>query len=182
MFDLIFLLYIAANMFLGWRFGVSRRLVHFAGFYLGLLFALVTSVGMAKGLGFSAGDHPQSAHFFVYLAEVLLVTVIFEVLGFAYASLFRFISAIIFDRLLGAALALVASVLEIAMLLFMFSNMIATTGPSGSSLSAEVAVASGMLKDSPTANLIKNAENAAVFIFRPAIPDDPATFFAKSFT
>jgi len=182
MIDILFVLYIALNIYLGWRYGVSRRLLHFGGFYIGIFMAGLMSVDLNKNFGWASGDHPQSSHFWLYLGVTMALVVIFEVLGFAYSGLFKFITAIIFDRIGGAAVALVAAVLEIAIMVFMFNAMVATGGSGNASLSAESSTIAGQIGDSPTVKVIRNFENAALFIFRPVLPADTTTFFSKSYT
>ena len=182
MVDIVLILYILANIYMGWRYGVSRRLLHFGGFYIGILMAGLTSVELNKNFGWANGDHPQSSHFWIYLGVVVFLVVVFEVLGFAYAGLFRFITAIIFDRVGGALVAIVASVLEIAVIVFMFTAMVSTAGPGNTSLSAETATIASQVSDSPTVKLVRLAETAALLLFRPALPADTNTYFAKSFT
>lgn len=183
MFDFFFLLYILFNAFLGFRYGLFRRFLHVGSFYLGLLLAQAVSPGLSQQFGFSTGAHPAAAHFGVFLIVVLIVVGVIEVLGFAYRKELEFLNALVFDRFFGLAVGLVASALELTILLYLFANLVSTTGPGGTSAQpAIVTTASAQLSASPTAGQLHRLQSIAIIAYRPVLPDEPGRYFAKTYS
>lgn len=181
-FDLVFIIYAAANVFLGIRFGLFRRAIHVGSFYLGMLLAQALSPGFAEQFGYNTGPNPASAHFGVFLAILFGMVVVAEVLGFAYADALAFLNTMLGDRIFGATLGLIASVLEIAVLLYLFGQLVDTKLPQGGGQAAIVSSSQDQIKASLLARQIKNAQGVSLFVFRPVLPPEPATYFAKTFT
>jgi uncharacterized membrane protein required for colicin V production len=181
-FDVVFALYALANVFLGFRFGLFRRAIHVGAFYLGMLLAQALSPGFSEQFGYNTGQHPASAHFGVYLAILFGMVVVAEVLGFAYADALAFLNTMLGDRAFGAVLGLVASILEIAVLLYLFGQLVDTKLPSSSSQAPIISSAQDQVKASLLAKQIHKTEDIALFVFRPVLPPEPASYFAKTFT
>ncbi|GAC1333850.1 MAG: hypothetical protein NVSMB17_14770 [Candidatus Dormibacteria bacterium] len=181
-FDVIFVIYLAANGFLGYRYGVFRRLVHLGFFFLGMLLSQALSPGFAEQFGYQNGPHPADAHFGVYLALLLGLVIVAEVLAFAYADALSFMNAMLFDRFLGGVLGIAASVLEVAVLIYLFAQLTAVALPSGGSHSAIVNSTQEQLSVSLLAKQIRRVQVPALFFFRPVLPPEPATYFAKTYS
>lgn len=181
-FDIVFILYALANIFLGLRFGLFRRAIHVGAFYLGMLLAQALSPGFAEQFGYSTGPNPASAHFGVFLAILFGMVVVAEILGFAYADALAFLNTLLGDRAFGAVLGLVASVLEIAVLIYLFGQLVDTKLPVGGGQAAIINSSQDQLKASLLTPQIKKTEGVAVVVFRPVLPPEPGTYFAKTYT
>jgi uncharacterized membrane protein required for colicin V production len=182
MFDILAIVYIAINLYLGWKYGVFRRIMHVGAFFLGMLLAQAISVGFAQLLNYNTGKVPVSAHLLLYVGIVFAVVVFVEILGFAYAKSLQFMSGMIFDRFLGLAIALAAGALELTMLLFIFNLAINTQGPTGT---AQMGVVTGMeeqVKSSPSAKQFERLLPTAKLIYAPVLPPQPDVYFTKSFS
>jgi len=181
-FDVVFAIYVATNVFLGYRFGLFRRVIHFGFFFLGMLLAQALSPGFAQQFGYSSGPHPADSHFAVYLSLLLGLVVIAEVLGFAYADALGFLNTMLADRFLGATLGLVASVMEVTVLLYLFAQLVSVSLPSGGSHAPIVSASQEQVGQSLLAKQFHRLQGPALVIFRPVLPAEPITYFAKTYT
>jgi uncharacterized membrane protein required for colicin V production len=181
-FDIIFILYALANVFLGFRFGLFRRAIHVGAFYLGMLLAQAMSPGLTEQFGYNTGPNPASAHFGIFLAVLFGMVVVAEILGFAYADALAFLNTMLGDRAFGAALGLVASVLEIAILIYLFGQLVDTKLPQGGGQAAIVSSSQDQFKASLLTQQIKKTQGVALLAFRPVLPPEPGTYFAKTYT
>lgn len=181
-FDLVFILYALVNAFLGLRYGLFRRAIHVGAFFLGMLLAQALSPGFAEQFGYSTGPHPASAHFGVFLAILFGMVIVAEVLSFAYADALAFLNTMLGDRAFGMLLGVVASVLELAVILYLFGQLVDTRLPSGGSQAAIISSSQDQVNSSLLAKQIKKTQGVALFMFRPVLPPEPATYFAKTFT
>ena len=75
--DLLLLLLLGINIYLGWRLGLLRRLVAFAGLYVGVLAA--SNVGNALASTFA--PHSLYANAWMFVGVVAFVVLVFEGLG-----------------------------------------------------------------------------------------------------
>jgi uncharacterized membrane protein required for colicin V production len=182
MFDAFAVVWVLANMYLGFRHGMFRRVVHIAAFFLGLLLAQTLSVGFAQLLNLNTGNTPVSSHFLLFVGIVIGVVVFAEILGFAYASALQFFSGMIFDRFFGLVLGLLAGVFEMTVLLILFEQMFATAGPTGSAQLAILTALNDSVIGSPTAGLLHNLVPAAKVIYSPVLPPKLETYFTKTFS
>lgn len=182
MFDILILLFIALNIFLGYRFGMFRRIMHIGGFFVGLLLAQALSVGFSQLMNYNTGSYPVSAHVLLYIGTVFAVVLFLEMLGFAYASTLRFMSGMLFDRSLGVVAGAIGAVFEVAILVVIIEAAAATPGPAGSAQLPIVSAAAEQLSNSPTAKLVGRAEPYARFVYIPVLPADLSTYFKKTFS
>ncbi len=181
-FDIVFVLYIVLNAFLGFRFGLFRRAIHVGAFYLGMLLAQALSPGFSEQFGYNSGSSPSSAHFGVFLAIVFGMVIVAEVLGFAYADALAFLNTMLADRLLGTVLGATAAGLELAVILYLFAQMVATTLPTGSSLAPIVSSSQDQIRASILTPQIHKAQGLSLFLFRPVLPAEPGTYFRKTYS
>ncbi|MFN2462463.1 MAG: CvpA family protein [Candidatus Dormibacteria bacterium] len=182
LFDAIFIIYMAVNVFLGYRYGLFRRVIHIGFFFLGMLLAQALSPGFAEQFGYGAGPHPADAHFAVYLGVLFGLVVIAEALGFLYADALGFLNTMLADRFLGVLLGLVGAVLELSVLLFLFGQLVNVSLPSGGSHAPIVQASQEQVGQSIIARQLKKAEPSALIVFRPVLPPNPPSYFAKTYT
>ena len=181
-FDVIFVIYTLGNIYLGIRYGLFRRVVHVGAFLLGMLLAQALSPGLAEQFGYNTGPNPADSHFGVFLAIVFAIVAIAEVLGFAYASALAFLNALLGDRLFGALLGLVASVLEASIILYLFSQLVSVTLPSGGSHAGIIGSSLDQVNSSIVLKQVKRVQGLTLLLFRPVLPPEPGTYFAKTYS
>ena len=181
MIDAITLIYVLIMALLGLRYGLFRRFVHIAAFYLGLLLAQALSPGLAQLMNFQQGPYPVAAHFATYLGVLFLIVVVFEALMFGFADVLEAMNALIFDRFFGLVVGMLAAVFEMAVIIYLFQYMAATPIQSGGTKPAIVNYFSGQL-DSPTPRALNQLRQYVVVLYRPVLPPEPASYFAKTIT
>jgi uncharacterized membrane protein required for colicin V production len=181
-FDAIFIIYTLANMFLGFRYGLFRRVVHVGAFLLGMLLAQALSPGFAEQFGYNTGTHPADSHFGVFLAILFGIVIIAEVLGFAYAEALGFLNTLLGDRFFGALLGLVASTLQIGIILYLFAQLTSVTLPSGGSNAGIIGSSQTEINNSIVAKQVKRIQEVTLLVFRPVLPPEPVSYFAKTYT
>jgi uncharacterized membrane protein required for colicin V production len=182
MFDVFVLLYVLVNVFLGIRYGMFRRIIHIAAFYLGMLLAQALSVGFSQLLNYNTGSSPVSAHFLLFVGILFGVVIFAEILGFAYGSALKFFSGLIFDRALGVALAIASAAVELTIVVFLFSQMFATQGPPGTVQLGIITAINDQVKISVSAKQLQKLEPAARFFYAPVLPPVPQTYFNKTYS
>ncbi len=182
MFDILVVVWVLVNVYLGFRYGMFRRVIHIAAFFIGLLLAQALSVGFSQLLNLNTGSSPVSSHFELFVVILLAVVLFAEVLGFAYGSALRFFSGLIFDRFFAMALGLAAGVLEMAVILFLFTQMYATQGPTGSGQTRIITTMNDQVKTAITAPQLQNLEPLIRFLYAPVLPSKPETYFTKTFS
>jgi uncharacterized membrane protein required for colicin V production len=181
-FDAVIILYALLNIFLGFRYGLFRRAIQIGAFYLGMLLAQALSPGFSEQFGYNTGPHPASAHFGVFLAILFGMVIVAEILGFAYADALGFMSSLLGDRFFGAAAGLIASVLQLAVILYLFGQLVNTQLPTGGSQAAIISTSQDQVQQSLLVKQIKKTQDLSLFFFRPVLPPEPATYFAKTFS
>jgi uncharacterized membrane protein required for colicin V production len=181
-FDVVVVLYVLVNAFLGFRYGLFRRFVHIGAFYLGLLLAQAMSPGLAGAFNFNTGTHPTAGHFLLFMAILFGLVVVVEALMFAFGSVLDAFNALIFDRFFGLVIGIVAAVLEMAVVLYLFNFMVATPLPPGATQPPFITSVASQLDGSPTAKAMSRLRQYIVVLYGPVLPPEPATYFAKTFS
>ena len=181
-FDAVFVIYAVLNMFLGFRYGLFRRVVHVGAFFLGMLLAQALSPGFAEQFAYNTGPHPADAHFAVYLAILFGIVVVAEVLGFAYAGALTFLNTLLGDRFFGAVLALVASTLEFGVLLYLFTQLMSSPLPPGGTHATISTSSQDQVNNSIAARQVRKLQNTTLFVFLPVLPPEPGSYFAKTYS
>ncbi|HVA21283.1 MAG TPA: CvpA family protein [Candidatus Micrarchaeia archaeon] len=111
-FSLVVLLVFAANLILGWRFGVLRRIVPFALFYVLAVLAYLGGSYIAGSFGHALGLDPLYWNGLTFGGLAALGAIIGELLGFLYRDQLRRVATFAADSLLGAVLGAMAALLE----------------------------------------------------------------------
>lgn len=166
--DLLLVLLIGINVYLGWRLGLLRRVVAFAGLYVGVLAA--TNVG--NGLASTFASHSLYANAWMFVGVVAFVVLIFEGLGWAFNERLQKIVLFVFDRLTGSIAGLIVGISQ-ALVLFIVALAVAAVPstasnnvPSGRGATAQditSAVLSGQ---------VVRAAPQAQSVFGPVLPDN----------
>jgi len=182
MFDLIFILLLLLNVFLGFRYGLFRRVVHFAAGYVGILLASYVSPGVSTFLGYNTGTHPADSHFGIFIAIVVALVILIEIIIAAFGDTFSFMNGLVFDRFFGAIAGFVFLALELSVLLYLFeSGLMQTALPSGGH-SSVVAQSQSQLDDSLVAKGLRALKPVSTFIYLPVLPAEPQSYFAKTYS
>ncbi|MDQ6748836.1 MAG: CvpA family protein [Candidatus Dormibacteraeota bacterium] len=181
-FDAVIVLYVLLNLFLGFRYGLFRRVIQVGAFLLGMLLAQALSPGFSEQFGYNTGPHPASAHFGVFLAILFGMILVAEVLGFAYADALGFMNSLLGDRVFGAVLGTVAAILQLAAILYLFGQLVNTQLPSGGSQAEIINSSQDQVAQSVLVKQVKKTQRLSLFLVRPVLPPEPATYFAKTFS
>jgi uncharacterized membrane protein required for colicin V production len=177
--DVITIIYILINAGLGFRYGLFRRFVHVAAFYVGVLLAQALSPGLSQLMNFHQGPYPVAAHFGVFLGVLLFIVIAIEAIMFGFGDVLEAMNALIFDRFFGLGVGIVAAVFEMAVVLYLFQYMSATPVQSGGAKPAIVNYFDGQL-DSPTARALNQLRPYVIVLYRPVLPSEPSIYFAKT--
>jgi uncharacterized membrane protein required for colicin V production len=177
--DLITLVYVLINAFLGFRFGLFRRFVHIGAFYVGMLLAQALSPGVAQLLGYQQGPYPVAAHFAVFLGVLFFMVIALEAIMWGFSDALEAMNALIFDRFFGLCVGIIAGVFEMAVVLYLFQYMATTPIQAGGSKPAIVNYLSDQL-DNPTPRALNQLRPYVIVLYRPVLPPDPASYFAKT--
>src|SRR5205807_8061177 len=113
--DVVAVILLAGNVYLGWRLGLFGRMFAFAGFYAGV--AAAGFAGNAIERFFHGGGNQSDlwAAGWTFLGVVAAVTLMLEILGALYREKVRGISTLAFDRTAGAIAGVVVAGFEIAL-------------------------------------------------------------------
>ena len=182
MIDAIVIIYVLINAFLGFRFGLFRRIVHIGAFFLGLLLAQAVSPGFAQMANFHTGSHPTDGHFVAFLGILFGLVVIVEAIMFGFADALDAMNALIFDRFFGLIIGSVAAVFEMGVVLYLFTYMVATPLPSGATHAELISSISTQAGSSPTAKALAQLRPYIVVVYGPVLPPEPGNYFAKTFS
>ncbi|MFN2582769.1 MAG: CvpA family protein [Candidatus Dormibacteria bacterium] len=169
--DFLVLALVALNVYLGWRLGLLRRVVAFAGVYVGVLAA--SNIG--NGLAATIAPHSLYANAWMFVGVVVLTVLIFEGLGWAFEERLQQILVFIFDRIVGTVAGLVVGISE-ALVLFIVALAVAAV-PSNASNNVPPG-RGGSAKDITSATLagevVRIAPQART-VFGPVLPSDLST-------
>lgn len=166
--DLLLVLLIAVNIFLGWRLGLLRRIVAFAGLYVGVLAA--TNVGNALASTFS--PHSLYANAWMFVGVVAFVVLVFEGLGWAFNERLQKIVLFVFDRLTGSIAGLIVGLSQ-ALVLFIVALAVAAapSGQSNNLPSGRGATAQDITSAMLSGQVVRAAPQAEA-VFGPVLPGD----------
>jgi uncharacterized membrane protein required for colicin V production len=181
-FDAVVILYVVINAFLGFRYGLFRRFLHIAAFYVGLLLAQAMSPGLAGVFNYNTGPHPTAGHFFLFMVVLFGLVLVVEGLMFGLGGVLDAFNALIFDRFFGLVVGAIAGVLEMAVFLYLFTFMYATPMPSGASQPPIITSIASQVEGSPTAKALSKLRQYIVVLYGPVLPPEPGTYFAKTYS
>jgi uncharacterized membrane protein required for colicin V production len=123
---------LAVNVGLGFKWGVVRRVVAFAGVFAGVgaatLVAASASTRLAATFSWSSA---LWAHVVTYAVIVIGSLVLFEILGAVYARTIEFLVAPLFDAAAGGVAGAALGVIEVSLFLYLGINLLNSPLPSG---------------------------------------------------
>ncbi len=130
--DLLIIVTLITNIALGVRFGVVRRLVAFAGLFLGVgaatLVSSNTSTHIAATFGWTSALY---GHVVTYSVIVVGAVLLFEILGAVYARFLEALVAPIFDAAMGGLGGAALGTIEVALGLLISIGLLNSPLPGG---------------------------------------------------
>jgi uncharacterized membrane protein required for colicin V production len=172
--DLLLVALVGVNAYLGWRYGMLRRLVGFAGLYLGCLAA--TNVGNAVAAALHSGSVFVNAWSFVAVLVVVVVT--FEVLGFLFNDKIQRIAVVLFDRIAGVIAGVLVGLAQ-ALVLFLVAYALANTSGSSPGATHDRASAADAIQSATLAGQAVRITPEVHSIFGPVLPSDLSAHLAE---
>ncbi|MDQ6856261.1 MAG: CvpA family protein [Candidatus Dormibacteraeota bacterium] len=169
--DALLVVLIILNALLGWRTGTLRRVLSLAGLYIAFLAAFYTGNGVAAI--FRKGDIYANAWAFV--AILVVVVVLFEVLGAVFADRLKNVAVVAFDRVaatfIGAALGFFQ-----ALVLFLIALAVGAARPGpGNTVPASRDAAANAVRGAALSSHAIGAEPVVRGALAPLIPSDLTT-------
>jgi uncharacterized membrane protein required for colicin V production len=166
------ILLVALNVFLGWRYGLIRRGIAFAGLYGGV--ALATFAGNSISNFFRGEGKPDDlyAAATTYALCIFVVTLGLEVLGALYGDKVRDVISLFFDRVAGAAAGAFLGFLEIAVICLVMLAVGDANQGNGQQLPRDHVKAGDAVRDAIIGSRIAGSEPFIRDIFVAALPSD----------
>lgn len=173
--DLLLVLLIAMNVYLGWKLGLLRRVVAFAGLYVGVLAA--TNIG--NGVASTFAPHSLYANAWMYVGVVAFVELIFEGLGWAFNEKLQKVVYFAFDRVTGSIAGVIVGVSQ-ALVLFLVALAVgaAPSTPQNNVPAGHGAPAQDIKSAVLSGQVVRAAPQAEV-VFGPVLPDDLTTHLVE---
>jgi len=173
--DGILLVLIIVGAIVGWRTGTVRRVLSFAGLYVGAVAAFYIGNGVAS----LVDKGSIYANAWVFIAVVVVVVVLFEVIGHLFADRLDRLLSLAFDRVIGmvvgAAVGFFQALLLFAVALAVGNAPVLATNnvPAGHSAAADA------VRSAALAGHAIGAEPALDRILSPVLSTDLTTHFVE---
>ncbi|HEV3124206.1 MAG TPA: CvpA family protein [Candidatus Dormibacteraeota bacterium] len=163
---------ILLNVFLGWRYGLIRRGIAFAGLYGGV--ALASFAGNDIENFFRGHGKPDDlyAAATTYALCIFVLAAGLEVLGALYGDKVRDVISLFFDRIAGAIAGAFLGFLEIALICLVMLAVGDATQGNGAVLPNDHHKASNAVRDALIGSRVAGSEPVVRDIFAAALPSD----------
>jgi uncharacterized membrane protein required for colicin V production len=172
--DVLLLALVAANGVFGWRWGLLRRILAFAGLYVGVFAA--SNIG--NGIAGIISPHSVYADAWCFIAVLVLVVATSEVLGHIFADRLQKLIVFIFDRAAGVVGGVIVGVAE-ALALFLVAFSVAAV-PNSTTGTADNAAAANAVKSAMLAGPVSNLESQFKAVFAPVLPSSLAAHLSEN--
>jgi hypothetical protein len=169
--DVLLVILIIANAVLGWRTGTLRRVFSFGGLFAAAFAAYYMGNGVAGA--FRKGDVLANA--WGFLAVLVVVVILFEVLGRVFAERLDHLATMTFDRVGGMILGATLGFFQ-ATVLFMVALGVGTAAPAAGIVPSHGA-ATNAVRTATLAGQAVRVEPGIRTIFSPVMPADLRTHF-----
>jgi hypothetical protein len=178
--DLMIVATLVINIVLGVRFGVMRRLVAFAGLFLGVGAATLVSANTAVHVASTFGlTSALWAHVVTYIGIVVGSVLLFEILGMVYARFLESLVAAMFDAASGGLLGAALGVIEVSLGLYIGIGLINTALPTGYAYPPSFIRAQELIIGSFFAPHFFGLFPLTRVIFAAVLPNSIGTFFTQ---
>jgi Colicin V production protein len=169
--DAVLVVLILVNAVLGWRTGTLRRILALIGLYAAFLGAYYTGNGFASF--FRKGDIFANAWAFV--AVLVVVVILFEILGAILAGRINLIAVMAFDRILGAVVGGAVGFFQAAVL-FWIALAVGAANPSpGNNVPSSRDSAANAVRSATLASHASGVQPLLRDVFAPLITTDLTT-------
>lgn len=169
--DLLLVVLIILNAWLGWRTGTLRRLLSAVGLYAAFLAAYYTGNGVAAV--FRSGDIIAAAWAFVAIATAVVIA--FELIGRVLSDRVEHIAVVAFDRVAGLILGGLVGFFQAAVLFMVALSVGAATPAPGNGVPASHDVAANAVRSATLAGHAIGIEPSLRSVFQPLISTDLTT-------
>jgi uncharacterized membrane protein required for colicin V production len=173
--DALLLALVVVNGVLGWRWGLLRRIVAFAGLYVGVLAA--TALG--NGIAGIIDAHSLYVHAWTFIAIFVLVVLTFEVLGHVFADRLKKLIVFIFDRVAGVVGGMIVGLAEALALFLVALSVAAVPDTPTNNVPRDHAAAGNAVSNAMLAGPVTNLESVFKVVFAPALPADLAAHLSE---
>jgi len=165
--DIVLLILVGINVYLGYRHGVVRRLFAFAGLFLGCLAATYAGNGLAA----LVDPHSLYANAWFFVGVVALVVVMAEIMGYLFDERLSRIVVLIFDRVAGGVAGAALGFFE-ASVAFLVALAVAAVPAANATVPPDRGNAGNAIKSAMLSGLAVRAENGVQTVFSPVLPSN----------
>lgn len=166
------ILLILVNVLLGWRYGLVRRAIAFAGLFGGVAMATFAGNGISNFFRGQGNPDDLYAAATTYLLCVAAVTLMLEILGALYGDRVRDVLSLVFDRSAGALVGAAVGFFEIAIICLVMLAVGDAPQGGGHLVPSDRAKAANAVRDGLIGARIDSAERFVRDVFSPALPSD----------
>jgi uncharacterized membrane protein required for colicin V production len=171
--DVVLLVLIGANVYLGYRHGFVRRLFGFAGLFVGCLAASYVGNGIAS----LVDPHSLYANAWFFLGVVAVVVIIAEIMGYLYEDRLRRVIVVVFDRIVGALAGAVVGFFQ-ASVAFLVALAVAAVPSNGHAVPSDRSNAGSAVQTAMLSSLAVRAEPSVRTVLSPVLPTDFSSHLA----
>jgi len=173
--DAVLFVLVLLNVYLGFRHGFFRRLLSFAGLYLGCLVATLVGNGIAS----LVAPHNLYANAWAFVGVVAAVVFVVELLGGLYGDFVRARLVLIGDRTVGGLAGIVVGVTQASIVFVIALAVAAAPAEPGAILPAGRGdFADAIQKASLSGQLVKD-QPLIKTVFRPVLPSNLPAHLAE---
>ncbi|HWF57693.1 MAG TPA: CvpA family protein [Candidatus Dormibacteraeota bacterium] len=169
--DAVLVVLILINAVLGWRTGTLRRILALIGLYVAFLGAYYTGNGFAAF--FRKGD--LFANAWAFVAVLVVVVVLFELLGAVLADRIKLIATMAFDRILGAAVGGAVGFFQAAVLFWIALAVGAASPGAANNVPVSRDTAANAVRSATLASHASGVQPLLRDVFAPLISTDLTT-------
>jgi uncharacterized membrane protein required for colicin V production len=175
MIDIAILVLVAGYAALGYWTGLIRRVIGFVALYVAFLAATnaAPTAGSVIQQAFPNWAAPDALTL-GYFVEVVIVTVVIEVLASFYHARLQ-LAAMVFDKPTGAVLGALTALAAATVAIYLVLG--AALPPAGSPDGAQIQALDTIRKSILAPTLVRTAGQPAVILFGPVIPASPSSYF-----
>ncbi len=171
--DIAAVVIIFLNAVAGWRFGIVGRMIAFAGLYAGVAAASFLGNGIAHYVHGRGAAEDLYAAAWTFVAILVVVVLLIELLGALYGEKVRSLTALAFDRTAGLVAGGVVGFLEVGVICLVAVSVGSVKGaPGQQNLPGDRTRVANAVHNGIVGGRIYSVEPGLQDLFRPALPAD----------
>lgn len=167
--DLVVLVVIGFQVFLGWQYGLIRRALMF----LALFPAVIAASHAGNAFAGLVRSHDIDANAVGFLAVFVVLTGGFEILGAMYSKQIRDLMIVVFDRFAGAGAGFLVGLLQIGV-------VVLVTLSAGDAGGARAASTADTMRSATLGSGVAALEPGIKAVLKPVLPDDLGAHLAAN--